>query len=648
MLGSTSPLMLIAGEGLLQNTGLGINSTLTSNITTYTNINVVREFALALSASSGKANFQTFAANTVPAFCNTIPSTAASIDDYAPDTTPTADGGSSDLEESIPTNVPGGARLTNIIESHSNNILGNGDLSKFVVQMYSVMVLTEGSGQLIGSAELSQEFLGPTFTDMDNLITGNISGVSRATAAFGNDLINTGRLLDLSKVEKYGTPESLILRLYELGLLKYISTELNEAGVSVDGLILKISSLGTYDSLPLIVQKKCYDAFKAVTGNKLSILLETLLIDNSKITTLADVLNTSKIFPTSFRTLTSPIKSEYKAIYSDANASVNSRFAGIGKEFYSVIPHDIADANAAMRRSLQQIKGIKNLTARDLGTLSRQIETNQGLDLINSLDKPVPDSVKSYFTGTFGTGNGTNGRYYLSDGIGTPSGIVHNDAFAVVIENLNSLTSNGALNDLANAFVVLRRFLEDYYGVPHLGTSEEDPTTYAIIPGHEPGAGTYTDYPTGANAILSAASGYISTITTNYPTEVAAINTNYNVIANQIKTELSTLAEAGVVFAETPSNKQSLISLVQNLHTYARQNEYRGPGEILEKMADISTQAGQAIIGALREGRNMNTLQTSGIGLDNIINTSSQTSAAADITTGQYTVESALSNINID
>ena len=630
MYGILSPLMLIAGQGLVNNTGLGINRQLLINILEYKSIGVVAASAEveANCTQVNLSNFQTFTANSFPGMNNTMPAGAGF--------------GSA-------TN-----RLTNEIPPHANNILGNGDLSKFVVQMYTVMAYIASSGTFIDAAITSKSQLELTFSNMDELTTGSISSISLATREFGADLINTGLLIDLDKLNTYGTPQSLIAKLSSRGLLLYISEELTKAGVNPSALASKISGLENNQTLPLLIQKKCYDAFKTVTGTKLETIKSVLRINiQNGIRTLADLMDTQKIFPLSYRTLTSPHKTGYKKIYVGANA-VNDLFKDLGKEYYGVLPTGLADANAAMRYALQQIKNVRNLRSEQLGEAVQKIQTNYGLDLINSLDKPVPDSVYSYYTSAFATGSGSNGRYYLSDGIGTPAGITHNDAYTALINIVGGMDTDGKFSTLYGSvnkpFNVMIDFCNDVYGTPDEGdVGMGIPPSYATIPGGYPGAGSYDNYQDGFDAILADTITIFNTIVNNNASDVSAANEQTDAIVNQIETELRVLQEAGVVFADTPSNKQSILNMVQNLHTYANQNEYRGPAELLEKMADQTTQAGQALVGALREGRNISALNTIGVGMDNVPDTPTDPAdGTGEFTEAIYSVDEAIANITTD
>jgi len=659
MYGTLSPLMLIAGEGLMQNTGIGLNTTLASKISTYTSFNVVSEYASAISAA--EANEEVI--DPITGSDQGVPASSINqIKTYTASLFPS-------VNNTIPSSVSIGSttnRFTAQLNTHSDNILGNGDLSKFVVQMYTVLAYTVGSGSFIDAATTTNSYLGPTFSNMDDLITGSITSISCATVEFGTDLINTGILIDLDKLTTYGTPHSLIVKLATRGLLQYIGPELIKQGINPVSLLTRINGLDVNEILPSIIQKKCYEAFKTVTDDKLKDIMQALRINlpmvyrskaifdanTTAMISLADLLDTRKLFPTSFRTLTSPYKTGYKAIYLDNNGAVNGLFKNLGKDYYSILPTGLADANVAMRRALQQIKNVQNMSTDRLGAAILQIQTNYGLNLINSLDTPLPSSVYSYYTSSFANGSGTNGRFYLSDGIGTPAGITHNDAFASLNSTLTTLIANGALDGLYDgtsngAFTVLKDALNGVYGIPYIDPSDPLMSTNLVIPSGKVGAGTYTTWASAITAILNGTTTVINNIKSAYPTETASADAQITAAAEQIELEINTLADASVVFADTPSSKQSIMSMVQNLHTYASQNEYRGPAELLEKMADTTTQAGQALVGALREGRNIRALNTIGVGMDNVPNTpTNPTDGTGEFETAIYSVDEAISNIS--
>ena len=637
MQGSLSPLMLIAGQGLLQNTGLGINTDMQSKIATCEAADPVSTYKTALDNSNANLRMFTFANDTCPAITNAIPDSYISIDPEVPEII--ASDGSTVLQEFEP---EGSTRLTDLVEEHSNLILGGGDLSKYTVQMFTSLSYAQTAGEFIDGANTANNYLGNTFENFDILVTGGISGVSLAFEEFGNDLIGVGAAIDFDNLQHYGTPHSLIVTFVALNILEFIYPELIAQGVNPEAMKLKVINLDKSQQLSLVVQKKCYEAFKTVTGEKLDVIKAILRVTSAEVTTLADVLNTFKLFPTSRRTLTSVTKSGYRGIYTTDTGSVNEQFKNLGKDYYSIMSRDICDANQAFKRSLQQVKNITEMNSAALGTAVKELETNYGLDQINELNQPLPSDTHSYYTTSFASGSGTNGRFYLSDFVGSPAGIVHNDSLTIVNSTIAYLNSVGALDNITAAFVVLDDMLNGVYGVPDGSTV--NPIT---IPGGNAGAGSYADYSDAADGILDDVETYITTLTTNYPDEVSALNDAYDAMAAQVSAEQSNLALAGVVFSETPSSSSATQSMVANLHSYAIQDDFRGVAELLEKMADTTTRAGQALVGALREGRNLSKLGTVGVGTDALPHDVTQPTDSADISQGKYSLTEALNSVKL-
>jgi len=58
------------------------------------------------------------------------------------------------------------------------------------------------------------------------------------------------------------------------------------------------------------------------------------------------------------------------------------------------------------------------------------------------------------------------------------------------------------------------------------------------------------------------------------------------------------------------------MSFTTNLHSYGIEVAPGGANEYLEKVANRSSLSGQSVIGSLREGRNIQSLQSAGIKLD--------------------------------
>ena len=574
-------------------------------MSTYTSQDVVAKF-LQVKAQYSDSRVERFAADICPALTNSIPDAYTGLDPEVPEVI--ADDGSTVL---IEYQQAGNERVTDVINTQVTNILGNGDYSKFAVQFFSARSYVSSVGEVIDSVSTVNNTLSVTFNSMDNLMTGNISGICLTIHDLGTDLQNTGTILDLSHLDEIGTPQSLIRVLAESNVLGLISEELTSQGVNPR----VVSDRVIVEDLTLrpVIQKKCYDAFQSVTGEKLSVIKEVFQINNSNIETLADVLNPIKLLPTCSQDLISPTADGHRTIYANNLESVNSQFKGLGKDWYAVLPLDVADATAALRRSLQQIKGIESTNVSTLAQIALSIETGDGLADINALTTPIPPDTYSYYTSSFASGSGENGKYYLTDIIGTPTGVHHSELFESVNNTLSALTSQGVFDTIIEHYDRILTFLSGGYGSYNCDIEGSPPSpVYASIPGY----GSYCDASTAVNAVLDGIETMITSFASSYPTEAVLLNTAFNEMCAAIETERTLQAKADIDFENTPSSETAVLSIVGNIHSYATATEENGAGWILERIADTGTRAGQALVGALREGRNLAKLAHAGIVAD--------------------------------
>jgi hypothetical protein len=286
-----TPLQLIAGAGLLQNQGLAVSPELTAAIDAYSNTPVMSAFFEALASDSSLA---TLAANTVPAFSNSLPTAYANL----------------------------GTQMSNVILSQSSADFGSGDISKFIQALNLVQAYSQNTNLFINSAVNSQTYLGNTFTSTNNMITGDVTTINLATTTFGQDLAQLGGLIDLDNLGDLGSPLALIQRIVQLtGNIPVLSLLLLAEGVSED-IVLNLTdpTISVSDS----VQRLMYQAMTQVTGDALAQILKVLKITTQGIETMADLLNPVRLFPNSYQSLTVATANGLRAVYVNASGSVNT------------------------------------------------------------------------------------------------------------------------------------------------------------------------------------------------------------------------------------------------------------------------------------------------------------------------------------
>lgn len=305
MAGNLSSVNLIAGAGILGNVGgvaIIANAELSNNISTYSTIPVVYQFANVVSTGNSVLNsttmtvLQNLSGNIFPAVTDAIPS--AYISSLG--------------------NTPIGG-LTSLIITQSQNILGNGDLGKFEQVIGLSQGYVQQTNQLIATS-VNASSGNVVYVSQDVTSTGGLSQVTQAFSAFSKDLANLGSLIDLSNLNNLGSPAALLQQVVTRGVLPAgVATALLESGVSQD-VINNIETNGMTDSQ----QKNAYIGMTKVTGSDLTQVLATLNVNTTGIATMADLLNPVKIFPNSFQTLTVLTANGIRGIYVDNIGTVNS------------------------------------------------------------------------------------------------------------------------------------------------------------------------------------------------------------------------------------------------------------------------------------------------------------------------------------
>ena len=311
--GIASPLQLTAGAGMLQNQGLGVNSALTSNLSSFNGLAVTNQFSSVVSGATGVlgsgtlSSLRTLGAGTFPALTNAIPSS------FVPALTTIATGGV----------ATGG--FTGLIASTAAGLTGAGDISQ-LAQIYSSASAYAGvANQFINSATnvgaLSTTF-GPLSGGMDSLITGSVSQVSEAFGSFGGDLRNLGNAIDLSNLSNLGDPSALVRQVATTGgITPGLETALRQSGVSTA--TLGSFSDANFPGLSDSANKQLYSAMTNITGNELAQVKSVLGVSTPGINSMADLLNPSKAFPSSSGTLTMPTPDGLRGIYT-ASGAVNT------------------------------------------------------------------------------------------------------------------------------------------------------------------------------------------------------------------------------------------------------------------------------------------------------------------------------------
>ena len=376
-----TPLQLWAGVGMYAGNAITANTALSNNIAAYNASTPIANLLLTIGLATSNANLG-ISAGTI-ANLKTIGANVSG--NYCPA-----------LGDSVPSNVSwtvGNAGYATSITTAASTYLGSGDFGKFAQAFGAAQGYISLTNGIIDSAVNvnSDDYLGPTYSGMDNLISGDIGKVNLAFPAFGADLANIGSAVKFSKVDQIGTPACLLQNLAEAGNMLNGSTpcvtaELQAQGLSdqniADLVNGNVKSLFNPNGLTQnqfdVLQRAAYPALINVTGDCLTEVLSILDCTTPNIATMADLLNPVKLYPTSYTSLTLPTPNGPVLIY-NTDGSVNSAIEPILNsgtvtpkgcdDLAKVIPSAQAQANRALQIAYQQVKGIRATTTQQLAAI---------------------------------------------------------------------------------------------------------------------------------------------------------------------------------------------------------------------------------------------------------------------------------------
>ena len=187
----------------------------------------------------------------------------------------------------------------------------------------------EYTNKAIMSMTNSQDFLDGTYSNMNDLISADVTGVSLATSVFGRDLMTSGKAINLAKISTFGLPSNLLETLQKYNAItKEVSLAILSSGIQMDELTQILSN---FSSVNKDQERRLYGAFNLIVGDSLNEVLVPLNCKIRGLESLADLLNLQKLFPNSYQTLTVPVynttqgptnSKTYYPIYN--NSGVNS------------------------------------------------------------------------------------------------------------------------------------------------------------------------------------------------------------------------------------------------------------------------------------------------------------------------------------
>jgi hypothetical protein len=466
------------------------------------------------------------------------------------------------------------------LQAYQEFHLNNGSYSDFL----STYAIADGfksqSNKVIDGFNASLSYLDGVYSNMDDLVTADITGVSLSTFYWGQDLIKSGRAIDLSTIDSFGNPQNLLRTLKKnRALTKAVNLALLTAGFlssDIDDIV------NGRDATPE-EQKRLYAAFSLVMGDDLRDALIPINCQTEKLDTLADLLNPKKLFPTSYKTLsvpqynTMPLPTNSKTYYllyndDEPSTQVLTKF---GARLESLYPMALASVCDAFSVSMLQIKHIQTMNIEKFSQVVRNLEPVNDLS-VNGSTMPTDQELAKSSLAMIAKGTGTSGKYTVCDFFGAMSGVSFEWA------KLQSQIKQVQTPALAAAYTSLN---------DALGTEEE-------------------------SAALSAITTELTNIRNSNPSGVAKLNETYEDFGRHLQKEQDAREAALPNLQYLTTTVSDIYSFIQSLNQYATDTEQFGHVQVLEAISDPDN-GGNNIIGGMRETRNALKLGLVGAEQDN-------------------------------
>jgi hypothetical protein len=562
----------------------------------------------------------------------------------------------------------------------------------------SAQSYVDTTNSFVNAAERSDKYPKKTFTNMENTITAGVTGVSNWTEGVGEDIGNLGDTVSWKNLKNLGSPGQLMANMENNGTLgpmydklgairvnektaqelgynlvtsafnvvtgKKSSTglgdltqniTLKELGVDLNGLARR----GT--NLPPTIQKEIYRQLGTLNPTEVSQVKAILNNTQASVRQGQDLLNPTKLFGKSYTTLTTPIRTAsvgFRAIYEDSSGAVNPELNNLGQNLKGIVPDDLAVANDAVARSLLQIKGIQNSSTDLIAAAISGLENLEGLPLIQNQTQNAPQGVLDYWKAQYNEdydiplGTGALGQLVISDVIGFAAGYNSGSYLQDNSTKLAELDAIGAFDEFTQVqgiYETIQAFSQGIFGPVNVAVyPETDPPEWEVeIPAGWAAAGTYGPFDTAEEAYEDAWINGIIPFTAlanvdiiqNYPVAQTVYN-NENAWQDQLGREYLNRQRIDLVAEDILPNNTVAMSFAEQLPEYGKRTEFGGPAMWLERVAVANSLGGQAIIAAMREGRNVQRLNAAGLEQDTALDTTT-IEEPGTLAPNQYTKEQA-------
>lgn len=397
--------------------------------------------------------------------------------------------------------------------------LPNPEYKEFCSSFSTIDAFVRSTTQTAVASDNADKFLSGVYSNMNDLISSDITGVNLSSIAFGTDLINLGKSLNLQTIASFGLPSNLLMT---LGKNQTVTQDLILALLAAGLSSTEISAItaGISQNVSKESEQKIYGAFLIISGENLINILAPLQCKTQGLETLADLLNVKKIFPISYASLTVPVynanpgptnSKTYYLIYQNGglNPSLNSPSVkqyvgtqiisgtpvtyeyststenytelptGFGSYLQDIIPADQATAAGAFSFTMRQITNIERCDFQKFAKVVKGIENVSDLPLIAGTDKPTNQTANDFTTYVGALGSGAMGAYTMSDFFGCMSGLPY--PWKLIYQRIRELETTNLYTIYKELF--LAASWEQATATVQYTTYTVGPTTYYHVTG---------------------------------------------------------------------------------------------------------------------------------------------------------------------
>ena len=474
------------------------------------------------------------------------------------------------------------------LQAYNEFVTGGGAYKDFCLSFVTAISFRDSTNPTIISLANSVNYLQGVYSNMNDLITADITGVNQATLYWGQDLINAGRAIDLSNIDIFGLPSVLLKTLKQNNAItQALSYALIFSGLTTT----EVNNFLNGEEISPSQEQKIYNAFVLVTGNDLTDVLIPLNVQTTGLQSLADLLNPIKLFPSSYASLTVPRYNTtssaanskvYYNIYTSGALSPNVRVFNYGTYLTSILPDNIRIACGAFATAMMQIRNIQSVPIERFAQVVTNLETVSGLTVNGSGGTPVNSTAVNSAISAIALGSGTNGTYLATDFFGAMSGLNYN--YSRIQQLILQLQSSNLATIYTNIFNKLS------------------------------GAGPYN---TDLTTFIGQANTEITTIRNNNSAAATQLNTLWSQIGTNLMKE--TASRTAALPSNATATTSSITSFVDNYNSYALDTGQYQSAAVLEAISNTTNLGGQSSIALMREIRNANRLGLCGLELDNNI-----------------------------